>query len=216
MELRDRWNHLLPDAKPLGEDLLGRYSEPHRVYHDQRHLTEVLDAVDELAGDAEDPDTIRLAAWFHDAVYDPRATDNEERSAHLAASQLASLGWEPGRCAFVAGLVSATAGHLDGGGGGGEAVPLEQQVLLDADLAVLGAEPAAYAAYVNGVRSEYGHLTPHEWADGRSQILRRLLGRAALYATAPARSWWDARARANLTAELAGLRDEDHLANRCP
>jgi predicted metal-dependent HD superfamily phosphohydrolase len=78
-------------------------------------------------------------------------------------------------------------------------------VLLDADLAVLGAEPAAYAAYVNGVRSEYGHLSEAEWADGRTRIVERLLARTSLYATAPARSWWDGRARANLTAELAGL-----------
>src|SRR4029450_2686752 len=62
MELRDRWNHLLPDAKPLGQDLLGRYAEPHRAYHDQRHLTEMLDTIDELAGEAADPDSVRLAA----------------------------------------------------------------------------------------------------------------------------------------------------------
>jgi predicted metal-dependent HD superfamily phosphohydrolase len=228
VELQIAWASIAPPSPRSSEvfdDLVLRHRQPHRRYHGLRHVVWVLrhtrrleaaiaECHDRLTG--YDAGAVTAAAWFHDAVYDPRATGNEERSAHLAASQLASLGWEPGRCALVAGLVSATAGHLDGGGSGGEAVPLEQQVLLDADLAVLGAEPAAYAAYVNGVRSEYGHLTPHEWADGRSQILRLLLGRAALYATAPARSWWDARARANLTAELAGLRDEDHLADRCP
>ena len=59
--------------------------------------------------------------------------------------------------------------------------------------------------YVNGVRGEYGHLSAAEWASGRAAVVESLLARDSLYATAPARSWWEDRARANLTAELAGL-----------
>ena len=102
MELRDRWNHLLPDAQRLGEDLLARYAEEHRHYHDQRHLAEVLDAVDELAEYADDPDAIRLAAWFHDAIYDLEADpgENEEVSAQLAEAELAAYGVD-GRFLFL-------------------------------------------------------------------------------------------------------------------
>ena len=82
---------------------------------------------------------------------------------------------------------------------------VETQVLLDADLAVLGSEPNAYAAYATGVRVEYGHLTDEEWRAGRAVVLQHLLGRDHLYASAPAREWWEARADANLTAELASL-----------
>jgi len=70
---------------------------------------------------------------------------------------------------------------------------------------VLGSEPAAYSDYATGVRAEHSHLADDAWAAGRGRVLRALLGRSRLYATAPARSWWDARARANLLAELAGL-----------
>jgi predicted metal-dependent HD superfamily phosphohydrolase len=151
-----------------------------------------------------DAPAVTAAAWFHDAVYDPRADDNEERSAALAVSRLAALDWPPARRALVAELVKATGRHLSDLDDG-ESPPWERLVLLDADLAVLGAEPAAYAAYVNGVRSEYGHLSDADWTAGRTQVVERLLARSRLYGTAPGRSWWEDRARANLLAELAGL-----------
>jgi predicted metal-dependent HD superfamily phosphohydrolase len=216
VELRIAWASVaaptLRSAEVL-DDLVGRHRQSHRRYHGLRHVVWVLRHSRELEGaiaecqqgvPAYDAASVTAAACFHDAVYDPRANDNEERSAQLADSQLASLDWPTERCAFVAELVRATAGHL-ADDGAGEIVAWERRVLLDADLAVLGADPAAYAAYVNGVRSEYGHLSEAEWADGRTRIVGRLLARTSLYATAPARSWWEGRARANLTAELAGL-----------
>ena len=129
----------------------------------------------------------------------PRAGDNEERSARLAENQLASLGWAPERCAVVAELVRATAGTSSTRRQRGRRGAVAgAAVLLDADLAVLGAEPAAYAAYVNGVRSEYGHLSPPSGRRDGRRVVEALLARSPLYATAPARSWWEERARANL------------------
>ena len=83
------WNRLLPDQGALGEQLIAAYSDSSRHYHDLRHLHQVLTAVDSLAAEAADVDVVRLAAWFHDAVYDVRADDNEERSAQLAEVSLA-------------------------------------------------------------------------------------------------------------------------------
>ena len=101
-------------------------------------------------------------------------------------------------------MVRATAGHLSDEGADDDA-STERQVLLDADLAILGSDPNAYAAYATGVRVEYGHLGDAEWSAGRATVLQHLLDREHLYVSAPARQWWDARARANLTAELASL-----------
>jgi predicted metal-dependent HD superfamily phosphohydrolase len=229
VELAIAWASLGPATKrsrEIFDDLVGRYRQPHRRYHGLRHVVWVLrhsrrleDAIPACADPANryDAEVVTAAAWFHDAIYDPRAGDNEERSASLADQRLASLGWEPQRCALVAELVTATAGHLadpdaadgsgapDGSGDGGRPGLLERGILLDADLAVLGAEPAAYAAYVNGVRSEYGHLPEAEWTAGRARLVERLLGRRRLFATEPAAAWWGERAQANLAAELAGL-----------
>jgi len=83
------------DVAGVGAALLGRWAEKQRAYHDLAHLSEVLERVDLLAAEAERPDVVRLAAWFHDAVYDATADDNEQRSAELAQRSLGRLRVDP-------------------------------------------------------------------------------------------------------------------------
>ena len=229
IELRTAWDLTVapsPRAREVFDDLVGRHRQPHRRYHGVRHVVWVLRHARQLeaailatAGgsgrydSSYDVGAVSAAAFFHDAVYDPPRNDNEERSALFAEHQLASLGWEQARRDVVAALIRATAGHIHDDVdplAGSSAAPhrpsvVELQVLLDADLAVLGSDPNAYAAYATGVRVEYGHLTDEEWRAGRAAVLQHLLARDHLYASAPAREWWEARAGANLTAELASL-----------
>lgn len=197
MELRDRWNRLLPDAQPLGEDLLGRYAEGHRSYHDQRHLTEVLDTIDELAELADDPDVVRLAAWFHDAIYDPKAApgENEEQSAQLAELELSAYGVDPAEVAEIGRLVRLTADHDS------EPDDANGAVLCDADLRVLSLAPDRYDEYALGIRQEYGHIGERDFARGRTAFLQRL-SHTSLYATSRGREWEEA-ARDNVERELA-------------
>ena len=136
----------------------------------------------------------RRGAFFHDAVYDVTADDNEERSAALAERVLGELGWSDDRCSRVARLIMATAGH-EPADDADDADEADEAVMLDADLAVLGSEPAAYQAYVTGVRAEYGQLDDERWRTGRRAVLARLLGREPLYSTEPGRSRWERRAR---------------------
>jgi predicted metal-dependent HD superfamily phosphohydrolase len=182
------------------EEVIGRHREPHRRYHGVRHVTWVVRHVKELARQEPvgDLDAVVAAAFFHDAIYRPRAHDNETASADLAARVLADLDWAPARAARVGELIRATAGHDAAG-------DPDRAVLLDADLAVLGSDPAAYQAYVTGVRAEYGHVTDADWRAGRAALLRRFIARPAIYATKTARDRWERRARANLVAELATL-----------
>lgn len=219
VELRTAWDAVTPAnarSREVFDDVVSRHRQPHRRYHGLRHVVWVLRHVRALeaeipecsAGDY-DAAGVAAAAFFHDAIYDATRADNEERSAVLATNQLASLGWDDARIAVVAELVRATASHLAddvpaAAGRSGSRVS-ERRVLLDADLAVLGSDPAAYGTYATGVRVEHGHLSDETWATGRADVLRRLLARPALYATTPARAWWEARARANMTAELASL-----------
>ena len=188
------------DVAGAGATLLGRWAEQHRAYHDLAHLDEVLSRVGVLAADAVDVDTVRLAAWFHDAVYDPHAGDNEERSAELATVALSGLDVEPSRVAEVARLVRLTATH--------DVAPEDADgaVLCDADLAVLAADDLRYASYVAGVRREYEHVDDAAFATGRAQVLATLLDRSPLFRTEHGRAAWEARARANASAELARLR----------
>ncbi|NHC16148.1 HD domain-containing protein [Motilibacter deserti] len=180
-----------------GRRLLAAYAEPHRAYHDTVHLAEVLARLDELAGEAASVEVARLAAWFHDAVYDlePGA---EERSALLAEDSLARLGMPAGTVAEVARLVRLTAAH--------DPAPDDQdgKALADADLAVLASPAERYAKYVAGVRAEYARNDDAAFADGRAQVLRALLSRPALFRTRTGAQWEQA-ARVNVERELREL-----------
>lgn len=203
--LRTRFSHALegarapsagPDPAPYADDLLARWQEPQRRYHTLTHLTEVLDRVDVLAAHAADPDAVRLAAWFHDAVYLPDRSENEERSARLAERALPEAGVAPQRTAEVARLVRLTMTHdpADDDANG--------QVLCDADLAVLAAPPSAYAAYAAAVRQEY-HFVPNDaFRAGRADVLRRLLALPRLFRTPYGSGKWEETARHNLRGEL--------------
>ena len=174
-----------------------RYDEPHRRYHDRRHLDRVVADVERLLPTVEvpDADAVRLAALFHDAVYDPRSDTNEEDSAALAAELLKDLE-PPGRVAHVRRLVLATARHSP--------AYADEGVLLDADLAVLAAPRRQYAAYAAAVRQEFAHVDDEAWRTGRSGVLRSLLGLPRLFTT-PTMLALEVPARENLGSELASL-----------
>jgi len=186
-----------PTSRTEWSALVAAWSEPHRRYHDLGHLAAILGFVGEL-GEAADLHAVRLAAWYHDAVYDPQRPDNEEISAQRARAGLRGL-VDDERAAEVERLVLLTAGH--------DPAPEDRDgaVLCDADLAVLAAPAESYAAYASAVRAEYGHLSDEQFTAGRTAVLEHLLSLPALYRTEAAQPW-TAPARANMTAELVLLR----------
>jgi predicted metal-dependent HD superfamily phosphohydrolase len=188
-----------PTSRTEWAALVAAWSEPHRRYHDLAHLAAVLGIVGELAAEAADPDAVRLAAWYHDVVYDPRRGDNEEVSAERARAGLRGL-VDEARVAEVVRLVLLTAGHDP------EPGDADGAVLCDADLAVLASPPEAYAGYASAVRQEYGHLPDEVFAAGRAAVLEQLLALPALYRLPAVAERWTAPARANLAAELSLLR----------
>ncbi|WP_406444236.1 hypothetical protein OHB14_35500 [Streptomyces sp. NBC_01613] len=206
--LRTRWTHALegarspaagPDPAPYADNLLARWQEPQRHYHTLTHLTAVLDHIDVLEKYAAEPDLVRLAAWFHDAVYLPDRSENEERSARLAERALTEAGVPDAGTAEVARLVRLTVTHDPSDD------DRDGQVLCDADLAILAAPPSAYAGYTAAVREEY-HFVPNDaFRDGRSAILRQLLDLPRLFRTPYGQTEWEATARYNIGSELEML-----------
>ncbi|MFE3514525.1 hypothetical protein [Streptomyces sp. NPDC059166] len=207
--LRDRWRAALlaarggadsgPDPAPYADALIARWAEPQRRYHTTAHLTQVLDRVDTLAGHAADPDLVRLAVWFHDAVYRPDRSENEERSAALAERALPEAGLPDRATAEVARLVRLTVTHDPAPG------DTNGEVLCDADLAILASPPEEYAAYAAQVREEYGFVPDAAFTEGRAAVLRQLLDLPRLFRTPHGAVEWEARARHNLTTELGLL-----------
>ena len=193
--LRAAWNALLPGHDALREDLLARWGEPHRRYHDQRHLASCLAALAALDCDNH---LVHLAAWFHDAVYDGVPGQDEERSARLAEEALADV-LPDHETAEVARLVRLTASHDPAPGDARGAQ------LVDADLAILGALPGRYHVYTRDVRLEHDHVADDAFATGRAAVLRRLLALDPLYRTPTGAQLWARQARANMSAELEAL-----------
>ncbi|QFQ98304.1 HD domain-containing protein [Streptomyces phaeolivaceus] len=206
--LRYRWLPALLSARdgacdpapfPYADNLIERWAEPQRKYHTLDHLVAVLDRVETLEDHAADADLVRLAAWFHDAVYAPDRSENEERSARLAERALTEAGVPGARVAEVARLVRLTVTHdpADDDPNG--------QVLCDADLAILASEPDVYTAYAAAVREEYGFVPDDAFRAGRAAVLRQLLDLPRLFRTPHGEREWEERARENLRTELTAL-----------
>lgn len=200
--LGTQWEEAGETWTSLGEELLTRWSEPHRNYHSLSHLNAVLRGVSTLerAGElnSEQRPVVSLAAWFHDAVYAGVAGEDEEASASLAENRLEAL--LPSHVASeTARLVRMTTRHDPPAGDRMGAV------LVDADLEVLARSPEDYARYVAAVREDYRHVTDEDFRHGRAHVLRRLLASAALFRTSTGVQRWEEPARANLARELEQL-----------
>ncbi|MFE5946666.1 hypothetical protein [Streptomyces sp. NPDC056480] len=212
-ELLQHWNSTLhaaragregPDPTPYGRNLLTRWAEPQRRYHTVDHLRAVLARIDELTdqgGEGGELELVRLAAWFHDAVYRPDRSENEERSAVLAEKALAEAGLTPHEVAEVARLVRLTVTHDPAPG------DLNGETLCDADLAILATGPDTYRGYTAAVREEYGFVPDDAFRAGRAAVLRQLLGLPRLFRTPYGAAVWEEKARENLERELAELTD---------
>ncbi|BAL92922.1 hypothetical protein AMIS_77020 [Actinoplanes missouriensis 431] len=189
------------DLDAAANYLLGRWAEPQRHYHDVTHLAAVLDVVDRFEHLAPNPDRVRLAAWLHDAVYDPRALGdaNERDSAEFAEGLLLSLGAPDEVAAEVARLVGLTAGHAT------EDDDPDGELLCDADLSILAADTERYEQYTSAIRREYAHVPDDAFRAGRTRVLTELLKLPSIYRHSEIRAEWEERAQANLTAELAEL-----------
>ncbi|BFU42049.1 metal-dependent phosphohydrolase [Krasilnikovia sp. MM14-A1004] len=189
------------DLDAAGGYLLGRWSEPQRQYHDVTHLCAVLEVIDRYADLAPAPDRVRVAAWLHDAVYDPRALGdaNERDSAEFAAGLLTTLGAPAEVAAEVSRLVGLTAGHAT------DADDPDGELLCDADLSILAADADRYAAYTAAIRREYAHVPDDAFRAGRARVLTALLELPRIYRLAPLHAAWESSARTNLERELATL-----------
>jgi predicted metal-dependent HD superfamily phosphohydrolase len=197
----ERWSETWCLAKlPAPSDrlarLLARYHEQHRSYHGLQHILSCLRLAAEVRGQLEDPAAVELAVWYHDAIYQPRASDNEERSAALAASELGPLC--PLLVPSITSLILATKHQA------GPASP-DGQFLVDIDLAVLGSSAAEFDTYEADVRREYRWVPRALFDRKRREILQGFVDRPAIYSTRYFRDRLEASARANLARSIDRL-----------
>jgi predicted metal-dependent HD superfamily phosphohydrolase len=185
------------DGGAVLRDLLARHAEPWRHYHTLQHLRECIAWFERAGHLAAHPAEVEAALWFHDAVYAlPGGGDNEARSAALAEHALGTAGVGAGVVERIRRLVLAT--RHDAPAEGGDAV-----LLVDIDLAILGAPPARFAEYEAQIRAEYAFVPEPVFREKRGAILRGFLQRPRIYGSAFFHDALEASARRNLERTLA-------------
>jgi len=176
--------------------LVAAYSSPHRHYHTLQHIDHVLNTLETLQVYTQNLAAVQLAAWFHDVVYDTQAQDNEEKSADYACELLINLSLPESAIATVTRLILNTKYHQ------APEDDYDSQVLVDADLAILAANPVQYQKYANAIRYEYVWVSDQDYIKGRKQVLEKLLQRPHIYFTPLMLEFAEPSARDNVQREI--------------
>jgi predicted metal-dependent HD superfamily phosphohydrolase len=195
------------NPEPVYQALVLRYSEAHRHYHNLHHIAECLrefDSANHLAGDAL---AVELAVWFHDAIYDTHAPDNEERSAALASQCIRPAEGGTALCESVAALVLATKTHVP-------STHPDAALMIDVDLSILGQGKERFQDYEAQIRQEYDWVPESTFACKRVEILERFLARERIFTTEPFIAKFENRARENLTRSIARLKASIHARTK--
>lgn len=203
-EIQKSWTHCWTDLQADGDglDLMARlidaYRQPQLHYHTLQHLEECLNLWSKHAGEAQQAAEVGMALWFHDAVYEVKAADNEERSAAWAMDELGAVGVAAAQVERIGCLILASAHR---------ALPQgrDAQLLVDIDLAILGASRERFDEYEAQVRREYSWVPEDLFRTKRAEVLARFLQRKPLYHTPALRNLFEARAIDNLRDSLTLL-----------
>ena len=196
----DAWRGIGADGDGADQlaELAERYAEPHRHYHTLHHIAMVLDALQAQSGALEHPAEAMLAIWYHDAIYHPAESDNEARSADLAAGQLRAAHAPVETAARVHAMILDTR-HTEA------ARSPDGKLVADADLAIFAASAVAFDAYDAAIRHEYAFVPEPAYRAARVRVLQAFLDRPFIYQTAAFRKNCEAAARENLGRALMRL-----------
>ena len=191
------------DGAELRQKLLDAYAEPQRHYHTLQHLVECIEHLQENLDQALAPAEVEIAQWFHDAIYDLMASNNEQQSADWAVSALTEAQVATDKIERIKTLIMATQHSAKPQG-------QDQQLLVDIDLAILGATGPRFEEYETQVRAEYAWVPEPLFRAKRQEILMEFLGRNPLYNTPRLRNKLEQQAQANLTTSIEKLRNSAH------
>ena len=204
--LQNRWTNFASqwiseeEALAIFEKLKSMYSEPHRHYHTMRHLHNMFKQWDTLQPQLIDPNAVEFAVWFHDAIYDAKRNDNEEKSAQLARQiMLGMMDENAETMTSVQQLILSSQKHR----------PLvdvyDCHFFIDLDLAILSADANDYMVYCQQIRQEYIHYPSFIYRMGRKQALVRFLNRSHIYCTNYFRQHYEPQAQENIRKEIGVL-----------
>lgn len=202
------------------EDLMGNYEAPRdakdeifkhilteynsgRAYHNLGHVMNMLTVLEKVKPSAQNYNTLRLAVWFHDVIYDATNSDeNEDKSARVAEKSLPLLNVPVDEVAEVARLVRMTKEH------NAKEDDNDGLLLVDADFAILGSDSETYMKYAQGIRQEYKKYNDKEFAVGRINVLTGFLNRESIFHHQSIKGLLEERARENMKREIEILQEQ--------
>jgi predicted metal-dependent HD superfamily phosphohydrolase len=187
------------DSSTWYQRLTAAYAEAQRHYHNQQHIAECLTEFDAARDLAREPAAVEMAIWFHDAVYDPKAADNEEQSAEMAKRCLTDAGVSVDFVAKMSELIMATKTHEVGGNS-------DAAVLVDVDLSILGQPEERFLEYESQIREEYRWVPKIIFGSKRAKILEQFLARERVYTTDWFHEKYEEKARRNLENSIRQLK----------
>jgi predicted metal-dependent HD superfamily phosphohydrolase len=200
-----RWSNLwtrlggVADPRPVYDELVRAYTSASRAYHTLEHVRDCLRQLDQFPALAEQADEVEMALWAHDVVYEPRASNNEERSAEWARRALLAGRVPPPNISRISQLILATRHR---------AVPEDPDAILvvDVDLSILGRPEPEFDRYEQRIRLEYAWVPEATYCEARARILESFLQREHIFGTRPFRDRYEAHARTNLGRSVRNLR----------
>lgn len=175
------------------------YAEKQRYYHTMEHIQSMIVEIESNKDAALDKNVLLFATWFHDMVYDPKKSDNEEQSAKIAVHALNQLHVPKEIINVVEELILATANHTKAKS------TKELDFFLDCDLKILGSDPNSYSQYAANIRKEYKHVISFIYNRERKKVLKRFIEANALYRTAYFQEKYEEQARMNILNEIKNL-----------
>lgn len=205
MGMKARWEELTSGygADPMlvvdyWQEIERQYSQPTRHYHNLEHLRFMLRQSEQVREQLAEPKVVQFSIFYHDIIYNARRQDNEEKSADLARVRLLKLGLPAEQIQRCAAQILATKGHQT-------AADPDTNLLLDIDLAILGADLPAYQNYTRQIRAEYAMYPNFLYRNGRRKVLQHFLEMPQIYKTSYFRALFEEKARENLTWELKAI-----------
>jgi predicted metal-dependent HD superfamily phosphohydrolase len=201
----ERWRNLWreigakDDGLAVYQELVALYSEPHRHYHNFQHISDCLNEFDIAREFAQQPLAVELALWFHDAIYNTRAADNEEKSAELAKRRISDAVGNEKLCESVFALVMATKSH-------DASLHPDAPLMVDVDLSILAKAEPRFWEYESQIRREYNWVPERIFGAKRAEILECFLARDRIFSTKHFFDQYEQQARANLLTSVEKLK----------
>jgi predicted metal-dependent HD superfamily phosphohydrolase len=204
VDVRESWNHLwqrLPARVVPAEvfdELVALYSAPERFYHNLSHIADCLQVFELAKSYSIHPDEVRVAIWFHDAIYDTKGSGNEQKSAEWASSVIKQAGVSKDVARRVSQMILVTCHSKEVAG-------VDERVMADVDLSILGKEGGIFWEYEDNIRREYAWVPERVFKQKRTEILRGFLNREYIYHLDVYRNKFEDTARENIKKALSRL-----------